>query len=310
MENNKIPFWTVQPPKGMLKGDYYRIEERFPPYYKGVEGQFPADPGHLGIIEVVKNGDKLDFIELNEITAPSYYRHLYQGISKRRSDYSFWQYTKERMQKAGVTLTMGMEYVEDQMMKKQSLVGDFDMLASASGSVKKLLKIAEKLQEQLAQPSGKKIYSYSEDYGYGLTGWLKVVVENGKIISCRFDEIFADDPEDIVYPELKKYYRQSKYDCPTYEDPFPAGWDRHAFLVGFRTQMDNLNLKVCATQDMLDLSGLPHTTGKDLGPIWDKPAAEGAQLDMSERPIYPVWTNYLRMAKVVLEEMKADGVLN
>ena len=74
--------------------------------------------------------------------------------------------------------------------------------------------------------------------------------------------------------------------------------------------MDNLNLKVCATQDMLDLSGLPHTTGKDLGPIWDKPAAEGAQLDMSERPIYPVWTNYLRMAKVVLEEMKADGVLN
>ena len=49
-----IPTWTVQPPKGMLKGDYYRIEERFPPYYPGVEGQFPADPGHLGIIEVIK----------------------------------------------------------------------------------------------------------------------------------------------------------------------------------------------------------------------------------------------------------------
>ena len=48
-----IPTWTVQPPKGMLKGDYYRIEERFPPYYPGVEGQFPADPGHLGIIEVI-----------------------------------------------------------------------------------------------------------------------------------------------------------------------------------------------------------------------------------------------------------------
>lgn len=305
----KIPFWTVQPPKGMLKGDYYRIEERFPPYYKGVEGEFPADPGHLGIVEVVKNGDKMVFVELNEITAPSYYKHLYQGISKRRSDYSFWQYTKERMQKAGVTLTMGMEYVEEQMIQRQSLLGEFDMLASASGSVKKLVKIAAKLEEQLSKPSDMKLYSYTEDYGYGLTGWLKVVVKDGRIISCRFDEIFADEPEKIVHPELKKYYRQSKYDCPTYEDPFPPMFDRHAFLVGFRTQMDNLNLKVCATQDMLDLTGLPHTTGKDIGNIWDDPCTEKVSLDMAERPIYPAWKNYLRMAKVVSDEMQADGVL-
>ncbi len=304
-----IPQWTVQPPKGLVKGEYYRIEERFPPYYAGVEGQFPADPGHLGIVEVIKNDDKLVFIELNEITAESYYNHLYQGISKRRSSYSFWQYTKERMQKAQATLTMGMELVEAQMMAKQSLAGEFDMLASASGSVKKLLKIAAQLQEKLDKPSAQTIYSYSEDYGYGLTGWLKVVVENGKIVSCRFDEIFADEPEQIVHPELKQYYRQSKYDCPTYEDPFPPGFDRHAFLVGYRTQMDNLNLKVCATQDMLDLTGLPHATGKDLGPLWDDPNPEKKELDMSERPMYPTWTNYLRMAKVVLAEMKKDGVL-
>ena len=39
MDNaGKKPVWSVQPPKGMLKGDYYRIEERFPPYYPGVEG--------------------------------------------------------------------------------------------------------------------------------------------------------------------------------------------------------------------------------------------------------------------------------
>ncbi len=304
-----IPQWTVQPPKGLIKGDYYCIEERFPPYYTGVEGQFPADPGHLGIVEVIKSNDKLVFIELNEITAESYYNHLYQGISKRRSSYSFWQYTKERMQKAKATLTMGMELVEAQMMERQSLTGEFDMLASASGSVKKLLKIAAQLQEKLDKPSAQTIYSYSEDYGYGLTGWLKVVVENGKIISCRFDEIFADEPEQIVHPELKQYYRQSKYDCPTYEDPFPPGFDRHAFLVGYRTQMDNLNLKVCATQDMLDLTGLPHAAGKDLGPLWDDPSPEKKELDMSERPMYPAWTNYLRMAKVVLDEMQKDGAL-
>ena len=42
MDNaGKKPVWSVQPPKGMLKGDYYRIEERFPPYY-------PGSPGHCG----------------------------------------------------------------------------------------------------------------------------------------------------------------------------------------------------------------------------------------------------------------------
>jgi len=145
MDNaGKKPVWSVQPPKGMLKGDYYRIEERFPPYYPGVEGEFPADPGHLGIVEAVKADGKLIFVELNEITAPSYYNHLYQGISKRRSSYSFWQYTKPRMQKAGSVLTMGMQYVEQQMLEKQSLSGDFDLVASASGSVKKLLTFAAK----------------------------------------------------------------------------------------------------------------------------------------------------------------------
>lgn len=311
MYNNagKIPFWTVQPPSGLIKGDYYRIEERFPPYYRGIDGQFPDDPGHLGIVEVIKNDNKIIFVELNEITASSYYNHLYQNISKRRSDYSFWQYTKPRMKEAGSVITMGMEYVEKQMIEQQKIVGDFDLVASASGSVKKLLKIAEKLNKEINKPSDKVMYSFSENYGYGLTGWLRVVVKNGKIIGCLFDEIFADSKDDIIYPELKRYYRQSKYDCPYYEDPFPPGWDRHAFLVGFRTQMDNLNSKVISTQDLLDLHGLPHTEGVDLGAIWDKYPKENSELNMKERPIYPVWTNYLRLARVVKTEMDKDKIL-
>lgn len=301
--------WTVQPPAGILKGQYYRIEERFPPYYRGVDGQFPDDPGHLGIVEAVKKDGEIVFVELNEITACSYYNHRYHGISKRRSDYSFWQYTKERMQKAQSVLTLGLLHVEEQMMERQALSGDFDFIASASGSAKKLVKIAEKLDAQLAKDSDRLFYSYSEDYGYGMTGWLRVVVKDGRIESCRFDEIFADDKDDIVHPELKKYYRQSKYDSVDYEDPFPAGWDRHAFLVGFRTQMDNLNSKVVSTQDMLDIKGLPHAEGVDLGPIWDQASKEKQPLDMSERPLYPVWSNYLRMAKVLLKEMQEDGAL-
>lgn len=299
--------WTVQPPKGMLKGDYYRIEERFPPYYKGIPGQFPDDPGHLGIVEAVKVDGRIVWVELNEITAPTYYRHLYPNISKRRSSFSFWQYEKARMQEAKVVLTMGLQYVERQMLEQQRLSGAFDFLNSASGSAKKLIAIATKLEAAMEQPSAQTLYSYAEDFGYGITGWLKVVLENGKIVSCRYDEIFADHPGDIVHPELKQYYRQSKYDCVTYEDPFPAMFDRHAFLVGFRTQMDNLNSKVAATQNLLDISGLPHSAGVDLGPLWDDPCTEKKPLDMKQRPIYPALRNYQRLAAVVLEEMKKDG---
>ena len=137
-----------------------------------------------------------------------------------------------------------------------------------------------------------------------------MVVEDGKIVRCFYDEIFADHTKDIVYDDLKQFYRQSKYFSTTYEDPFPSGWDRHAFLVGFRTQMDNLNLKVCATQNMLDLTGLPHAAGRDMGMIWDNPNPDHAHLDMDpkNRPMYPAFINYLRMAKVVLEEMRKDGV--
>ncbi len=301
--------WSVQPPKGMLKGDYYRIEKRFPPYYTGVPGQFPDDPGHLGVIEVVKDGDKITFVELNEVTAPTYYRHIYRDISKRRSDFSFWQLTKERMQKAGVVITLGMQYIEKQMLEEQRVTGKFDLLANASASAKQLIKIGRDLEPMLESPSGKRLYSYSEDYGYGITGWLKVVVEDGKITSCRFDEIFADEPDSIVHHELKQYYRQSKYDCQLYEDPFPPHWDRHGFLAGFRAQMDNLESKVLATQDLLDLEGLPHVTGRDLGLIYDKTGTEEYELDMTERPIYPTWKQYLRIAKVVWDEMKKDGVI-
>lgn len=301
-------FWTVQPPKGMLKGDYYRIEERFPPYFSGVEGQFPADPGHLGVVEVVKSGDRMIYLELNEITAPTYYNHLFQNISKRRSSFSFWQLTKPRMQGTHANITLGLQKVEQQMLEQQRLSGSFDLLASASGSAKKLIQIASKLEERIKQTSNQTLYSYSEDYGCGITGWLKVVVENGRIVTCHYDEIFADKPEEITHEELKKYYRQSKYDCVNYEDPFPSTWDRHAFLIGFRTLSDNLEKKVIATQNLFDLTGLPHLDGPDIGYPWELTGNEEKYLDMSKRPRYPSYNKYLALARVISDEMNKDGI--
>ena len=37
--------------------------------------------------------------------------------------------------------------------------------------------------------------------------------------------------------------------------------------------------------------------------------SEKVELNMKERPVYPAWKNYLRMAKIVLAEMKKDHVL-
>ncbi len=62
---------------------------------------------------------------------------------------------------------------------------------------------------------------------------------------------------------------------------------------------------------MLDLTGLPHAAGRDMGMIWDDPNPDREHLDMDpkNRPMYPAFMNYLRMAKVVLEEMRKDGVI-
>mgnify|MGYP006924231025 FL=1 len=89
-------------------------------------------------------------------------------------------------------------------------------------------------------------------------------MEDGKIVRCFYDEIFADHTKDIVYDDLKQFYRQSKYFSTTYEDPFPSGWDRHAWLVCFKDQSDAINKKVCETQDMFDITGLPCVEGPDM----------------------------------------------
>ena len=47
-----------------------------------------------------------------------------------------------------------------------------------------------------------------------------------------------------------------------------------------------------------------------MGMIWDDPHPDWEHLNMDpkNRPMYPAFINYLRMAKVVLEEMRKDGV--
>ena len=287
--------WTVQPQyKGMVKGDYYHAEL----YYSGRWGA----KGHKGELEVVKDdAGKIAYAEFNETTMDNYYVRHFQGLNKRYTEFQFFQdfHDKRRSVNYGRVLANGFKYVEDQILEKQDLDADYDLLTGASFSMKNMIGLKDVISAQMKDPNHKKqrYYGYNENFGYGLTGWLEVVVEDGKIVKC--------------------FYRQSKYYSSTYEDPFPSGWDRHAWLVCFKDLSDQLNAKVCQTQDMFDISGLPCVEGPDMGVVWDKPHKDDVALISNSdatarsvtRPRSPVWNNYLRLAKVVHDEMVKDGIL-
>lgn len=267
--------WTVQPPLGLIKGEYYRAENDFAPHHA-------ADKGYHGILEVVKAEGKIVHIEFNEITAPSYYKRLYQNVSKRRGSFCFYQATKERTAQTLAVLDNGICAVEKQMLEQNRLTGEFDFVTGASNSVKRsMIPLAAVIDTMSQYPSTKRYYGFAERMGDGITARLQIVLENYKIINCFYDEIFADTPEEIQRESLKKYYRQSKYFCLEFEPDYPDG---------FNTIFDMLNQRVVLTQDLLDISGLP----------WTK--------DSSKRKHNPEWDNYLRLAEILREEMRKDGI--
>lgn len=271
MSETKVPNWTVQPKEGVIKGDYYKIEERF-------------RQGHLGTLEVVKNNDKLVHVEFNELTRPNYYNRFYQNVSKRLSPYNF-----SMAEKSGVAWIEGVLAAENQMIKEQRLTGAFDMVAGASNSIQQsMVPLAEKLNSQMDKKSNFKYYSVSENFGNGLTGVLKVIIEKGKIIECRYDEIFADTKDEIKDKNLKEFYRQSKYWSIMYDEPS---------RIGFNVQMDALNDKVVKTQNLLDLTDLPAT----------EKSGNYKQSGFTRRNT--AWDNYLKLAEKMKNELEKDNIL-
>ena len=263
--------WSVQPSLGLIKGDYYRIEERF-------------RQGHLGIFELVKNGDEIVHVEFNETTRSNYYNRYFQDVPKRMSEYNFNMGAKK-----GAAWIQSVVLVEEQMLEEQRILGDFDVVSGASNSIyQSMLPLAEKIEAELSTPSNKKYYSIAEKIGGGLTAYLKVVLSDGEITSVRYDEIFADSPDEIAESDWKKHYRQSKYQSVEYDEPS---------RIGFNYQMDALNDKVVRTQDLLDISELPAIDE----------SGDYASAGFTIRN--DAWDRYLDLAEKLLTEMKADGVI-
>lgn len=292
--------YTIQPPLGITKGDYYIARKEF--------GGSDDVRGHLGRLEVVCDEGRIVFAEFNEIAMDAYYNQYFTAKDKRRSDYGIWQSSKARLREGGVVLVDGMLHVEAQIMERQSLEGEFQVLTGASGSMKNMLPLTSEIVKQMKQPSTKKYYGIAEDFGYGITGWLQVIVEEGRMVSCHYDEVFGDHQADIRFPELKRYYKQSKYNSPCYQDPFPMGWDRHVWNINFKTLMDLLEKHVLEKQDLFDLQGLPYTDGENKGAMWDGDHPFQEKITNSVQIRYPSYDNYLRLAGKLAEVLPDMGV--
>lgn len=263
--------WSVQPQLGIVKGDYYRAERLF-------------RQGHMGTLEVVKYGDEIVFVEFNERTRPNYYNRYYQDVPKRLSDYNF------SMGKIkGAAWIESVLLVEKQMLEEQRITGEFDMVAGASNSIKQsMIPLAEEIESLLDGKSSVKYYSIAEKFHGGITGRLQVTLEDGRITWCHYDEIFADNPEEISPRKFKKYYGESKYASVNYDEPS---------RIGFNVQIDALNKKVVETQDLLDLEGLPATG--DSGDY----ATTGFTIRNE------AWDRYLGLAEELIGELKKDKVI-
>ncbi len=263
--------WSAQPRLGIIKGDYYRAERLF-------------RQGHMGSMEVVKYGHEIVFVEFNERTRPNYYNRYYQDVPKRLSDYNFSMGSIK-----GAAWIESVLLVEKQMLEEQRITGDFDMVAGASNSIKQsMIPLAEEIEDLLSEEPQVKYYSIAEKFEGGITGRLQITIEDGKITWCHYDEIFADNPEEISPRKFKRYYGESKYASVTYDEPS---------RIGFNVQIDALNKKVIETQNLLDIEGLPATG--DSGDY----ATTGFTIRNE------AWDRYLGMAEKLIVELERDGVL-
>lgn len=260
--------WSAQPQLGLVKGDYYYTEERF-------------RQGHLGTFELVKYEDEIVHVQFDEMTRPNYYNRFYQDVPKRLSEYNF-----DMGEIKGTAWIESVELVENQMLEEQRITGDFEVVTGASNSINQsMLPLAETIEDSLNEETSLYYYGLAEDLGNGLTAYLKVILNGDEIVDVRYDEIFADDPDLIEDPELKPFYRQSKYQSVLYDEPS---------RIGFNVQMDALKEKVVDTQDLLDLTELPA--------IDESGDYQSAGFTIRN----DAWDNYLRLAEEIEREIEKD----
>ena len=187
-------YWSVQPPKGIIVGDYYSGKKVF-------------DDGYEAYAEVVVNNGEIVHIELNERPPITYYASEWAGETKRRSGYGFFQAKNPRTDYTLVTLINGMSYLEWQVLKNQKLDFEYKTLFGSSNSARNgfiplLKEIAKEVQ---GKTTNKRYVGITQPYDTGVSTRLAVIYENGKIVDLKYDEIFADDKKDIKNKTVQEF---------------------------------------------------------------------------------------------------------
>ena len=225
-------YWSIQPPKGIIVGDYY-------------SGQKVFDGGYEAYAEVVVNNNEIVHIELNERPPATYYAAEWAGETKRRSGYGFFQAKSPRTDYTLVTLINGMSYLEWQVLKNQKLDFDYKTLFGSSNSARNgfvplLKEIAKEVKEKATD---KRYVGITQPYDCGISTRLEVIYEKGKIVDLKYDEIFADDKENIKNPVLREFYRQSKLESIEYN---------RITNKSFRTFVNTLRREVLRSQSLTE----------------------------------------------------------
>ncbi|MGX4685411.1 hypothetical protein JNUCC83_00695 [Vagococcus sp. JNUCC 83] len=205
-EKQEKMFWSGRPEVGTLKGDYYT-------------GTIDFEDGYIGTADVVMDGDKLLLVEFDERGPDDYYSETWAGQTKRTSGYANFQAQNDRTNVTLVTIVNGMTILEDQMLKNNSLTGDFVSVKGSSNSVRRgFIPLAEKIDKETKNGSNLSYQSVTKDLGAGLFARLIIITdkESGKITEAKYNEFFADTKDDIKNKEDQQFYRQSKYDSITY----------------------------------------------------------------------------------------------
>lgn len=199
-EKLKKMYWSNQPPLGLMEGNYF-INEGL------------VDVGNKGIVEIITdNNGKIVNVEYQEYAAENYYSSEFAGANKRLSHYAFFQAENPRTDTTLATIVNGVTFVEKQMREENRITGNFETVKGSSTSAREgLMAIASQLSDEIRQPSETKYKGYAENIGNGLTGRLQLTMKDGKIVTARYDEYFADQPDQIQDSQLQQYYRQSKY---------------------------------------------------------------------------------------------------
>lgn len=266
-------FWTVQPPQGLIAGEYYYDEKEF-------------NDGFIATADLVLSGNDIVHMELDEIAPDDYYSADWAGEGKRRSGYADFQASKDRTSKTLVTWVNGVTFLEWQALKKNGLDINYDTIFGASNSARDaFIPLLKEMSKEVNTPSGEYYIGYAEKPKDGITSRLELVFEDDKIVKVKYDEIFADNKDEIKDESLQKYVRQSKYDSMTYNKDTKDAFRKISDDVS-KQILDKQNLKIDTSSYDKEYQDNLSALFKDIQPAIDDYMKSDKKSTASERKLY------------------------